>query len=94
MDSNKIKTVSTREAQDGWQKDQNGKLFIYLMCYFIFSSYMGNNQCYLLVVLPGATSGLPLVVRNALNHGKLLCSTKVSYLYLYLFFCLKFYRTS
>ena len=37
MDSNKIKTVPAREAQDGWQKDQNGKSFIYLMCYFIFS---------------------------------------------------------
>ena len=71
MDGNKIKMVSHS--------------FI-LMCYFIFSSYMGNNQCYLLVVLPGITSGLPLVVRNALNHGKLLA--KVSYLYLY-FFCLK-----
>ena len=51
MDGNKIKMVSHS--------------FI-LMCYFIFSSYMGNNQCYLLVVLPGITSGLLLVVRNAL----------------------------
>ena len=72
MDSNKVKTVPARKAQDGWQQDQNGKSFTHFMCYFIFSSYMGNNQCYLLVVLPGATSGLPLVVQNALNHGKLL----------------------
>ena len=86
MDSNKIKTVPAREAQDGWQKDQNGKSFTHL--YVIsFSLGVGNNQCYLPVVLPGATSGLPLVVLNALNHGKLL--TKVRYLYLYLFFCLK-----
>ena len=73
---------------DRQQQDQNGKSFTHL--YVIsFSLGVGNNQCYLLVVLPGATSGLPLVVLNALNHGKLL--TKVSYLYFYLFFFVKIY---
>ena len=73
---------------DRQQQDQNGKSFTHL--YVIsFSLGVGNNQCYLLVVLPGATSGLPLVVLNALNHGNLL--TKVSYLYFYLFFFVKIY---
>ena len=63
------------EAQDGLQQDQNGKSFIYFKV-ISFSLGVGNNQCYLLVVLPGVTSGLPLVMLNALTHGKLLCSTK------------------
>ena len=53
------------KAQDGLQQDQNGKSFIYFNV-ISFSLGVGNNQCYLLVVLPGATSGLPLVVLNAL----------------------------
>ena len=51
------------EAQDGLQQDQNGKSFIYFNV-ILFSLGVGNNQCYLLVVLPGATSGLLLVVRK------------------------------
>ena len=50
--------MPAREAQDGLQQDQNGKSFIYF-----------NVISFSLVVLPGATSGLPLVVLNALNHG-------------------------
>ena len=67
--------MPAREAQDGWQKDQNGKSFIYFNVISFFLG-VGNNQCYLLAVLPGVTSGLLLVMLNALNHGKLLCSTK------------------
>ena len=55
------------EAQDGLQQDQNGKSFIYFNV-ISFSLGVGNNQCYLLVVLPGVTSGLPLVMLNALNR--------------------------
>ena len=51
------------------QQDQNDKSFIHSNVLFHFLYSVGNNQCYLPVVLPGATSGLPLVVLNALNHG-------------------------
>ena len=82
-----VKTVPAHhEAQDGLQQDQNGKSFIYFNV-ISFSLGVGNNQCYLLVVLPGIASGihLSLAMQNALNHGTLLCSTNVSYLYLYCF---------
>ena len=54
MDSNKIKMVSHS--------------FILMLFHFL-DNRVGNNQCYLLVVLPGVTSGLLLVMQNALNHG-------------------------
>ena len=60
--------MPAHEAQDGLQQDQNGKSFIsFNVISFLLG--VGNNQCYLLVVLPGVTSGLPLVVLNTLNHG-------------------------
>ena len=69
--------MPAHEAQDGLQQDQNGKSFIYFNV-ISFSLGVGNNQCYLLAVLPGITSGLLLVVQNALNKRIIALQEKTS----------------
>ena len=70
-----------RTSGNNW--DQNGKSFTrFNLCVIWFSLYRRS-------VLPWTTSGLLLVMRKALNDGNSAVQWMVSYLYLYLVFCLK-----